>query len=326
MRRLFLCIFIFIVICPAPLLAQGGLDQRVNELSQQITKEMSDNQKTTIAIIEFSDLQGNVTDLGRFLAEELITRLYQTKKFKVIERQLLNKIISEQKLSLTGMVDPKSAKQLGKVLGVDAVASGTITDLAQSLRVNARLISTETGEIFAVASTEVFKDESVTKLISSPAIEKTSFNNTGIKKSSDKPKLGGGLTAGRTIEVSNEIFVEDQNNRIRITSLEFLPDNKLKVHFFCENRTQNIQSVHTPGVKGESYIVDDLGDQYDLIEAEKISNDGRQVPIGGAVRFAVIFRSPPESAKYIIVALRICPPGCGGWAWVTLSFPKIVLQ
>ncbi|MFQ6114797.1 MAG: FlgO family outer membrane protein [bacterium] len=156
---------ILLLACPGYLFSQGGLDQRVAELSQQIAKEMTEYKKTTIAVVEFSDLQGNVTDFGRFLAEELITRLFQTKKFKVIERQLLNKVITEQKLSLKGLVDPTSAKQLGKLLGVEAIASGTITDLAQSLRVNARLISTETGEIFAVASTKIFKDESVMRLM-----------------------------------------------------------------------------------------------------------------------------------------------------------------
>lgn len=145
--------------------AQSSLDQRVSELSQQIATKMSAKQKTTIAVIEFTDLQGRVTDFGRFLAEELITRLYDTEKFKVIERQQLNKVIAEQKLSLTGVVDPASAKQLGKLLGVDAIASGTYSDLAQSLKVNARLISAATGEIFAVASTEIFKDESVTRLL-----------------------------------------------------------------------------------------------------------------------------------------------------------------
>src|SRR6266446_5906801 len=95
------------------------LDDRLAELSQQITSKIEAGQKKTIAVVEFTDLQGNVTDLGRFLSEELVTRLYETQKFKVIERQLLAKIITEQKLSLTGIVDPASAKRLGKLLGVD---------------------------------------------------------------------------------------------------------------------------------------------------------------------------------------------------------------
>jgi TolB-like protein len=116
--------------------------------------------------MEFVNLKGTVTDFGRFIAEELITHLYQTGKFKVIERQLLNQVITEQKLTLTGIIDQTSAQRLGKLLGVDAIASGTVTDLGKSLRVNARLINTGTGEIFAVASTEIFKDESVAALLS----------------------------------------------------------------------------------------------------------------------------------------------------------------
>jgi TolB-like protein len=157
--------------------AQGTLDQRVSELSKQISDGLTENQKRTIAVVEFVDLKGNVTDFGRFMAEELITRLYQTKKFKVIERQLLNKVVTEQKLSLTGMIDQTSAQKLGRLLGVDAIASGTVTDLGKTLRVNARLISTGTGEIFAVASTEIAKDDSVTKLIGARDTEPTNGND-----------------------------------------------------------------------------------------------------------------------------------------------------
>ncbi|HMG75026.1 MAG TPA: FlgO family outer membrane protein [Pyrinomonadaceae bacterium] len=161
-----LCMVICVAACASPVWAQSGLDQRVSELSQQIAGKMSAKQKTNVAVVEFTDLQGNVTDFGRFLAEELVTRLGDLEKFKVIERQLLNKIIAEQKLSLSGVVDPASAKQLGKILGVDAIVAGTVTNLAQNVRVNARLISTETGEVFAVAAADIFKDESVTGLLS----------------------------------------------------------------------------------------------------------------------------------------------------------------
>lgn len=176
-----LCMVICVAACASPAWAQGGLDQRVSDLSQQIASKMSAKQKTTVAVIEFTDLQGNVTDFGRFLAEELVTRLGDLQKFRVIERQLLNKIITEQKLSLTSIVDPASAQQLGKILSVDAIVAGTVTNLAQSIRVNARLISTETGEVFATATADIFKDESVTGLLSSgggvspgkPALQQT---------------------------------------------------------------------------------------------------------------------------------------------------------
>lgn len=162
---LVLCLLLCSLCVGSTATAQGGLDQRVSELSQQIATKMTAKQKTTIAVVEFADLQGNVTDFGRFLAEELVTRLGDLEKFKVIERQLLTKIIAEQKLTLTGIVDPASAKQLGKILGVDAIVAGSLTNLAQSVRVNARLISTQTGEVFATAAADIFKDESVTGLL-----------------------------------------------------------------------------------------------------------------------------------------------------------------
>jgi len=150
-------------------LAQGNVGQRIEDLTRQIsakvTAQATAQPKTTIAVVEFADLEGRVSNFGRFVAEELITRLYETNKFKVIERQLLNKIITEQKLTLTGIVDPASAKKLGRLLGVDAIISGSVSDLSKTLRVNARMISTETGEIFAVASTEFVKDETVLELL-----------------------------------------------------------------------------------------------------------------------------------------------------------------
>jgi TolB-like protein len=145
--------------------SQNSLDRQMADLSRQISQEFGGSTGKTIAVVEFTDLKGEVSDLERFLSEELITGLYQTRKFKVIERQLLNKIIAEQKLSLTGPIDPASAKRLGKLLGVDAIVSGTVADLGDKLRINARLISAETGEVFAAASTTVFKDSSVTALI-----------------------------------------------------------------------------------------------------------------------------------------------------------------
>lgn len=163
---------------PALVHAQGTLDQRLTELSKEISDGLTENQKRTIAVVEFVDLEGRVTNFGRFVAEELITRLYQTRKFKVIERQLLNKIVAEQKLSLGGMIDQTSAQKLGKLLGVDAIASGTVTDLGKTLRVNARLISTNTGEVFAVAAAEIAKDDSVTALMGAGTIGPTNTSST----------------------------------------------------------------------------------------------------------------------------------------------------
>ncbi len=147
------------------------LDERASELSQEIARNMETGRKRRIAVLEFTDLQGQVTNFGRYLSEELITRLYVSNKFTVVERQLLNKVIAEQKLSLTGVVDPDSAKRLGSVLGVDAIVSGTIADRGDTLKINARLIDTATGELFSAASSEMVKDKEVLALLGASVTE-----------------------------------------------------------------------------------------------------------------------------------------------------------
>lgn len=41
----------------------------------------------------------------------------------------LKSIIKENKLSATGLIDPATARKLGKVAGVDALITGTLTPL-----------------------------------------------------------------------------------------------------------------------------------------------------------------------------------------------------
>lgn len=164
-----------------------NLDDGLKNLSSQIVTEMTGGNKQKIAVIEFSDLDGKITELGKFISEELITRLFISKKFDVVERQLLNKILQEHKLNLSGLVDETTAKKIGSVLGVDAICSGTITDLVNSIKINARLISTETGSIFAVASVQMNKDEIIKKLM------RTSFQHDDSNVSSSQTFQSGEL-------------------------------------------------------------------------------------------------------------------------------------
>lgn len=149
------------------------LNQQLQNLTNQIISSFKKSDISKIAIIEFADLDGNVTNLGIFIAEELITRIFMTNKFQVIERNLLNKIIKEQEFGMTGYIDDESAISIGKILGVEAIVSGSITDLGNNIKINARLISTEEGTIFSVASITLPKDNTIKKLMSESSIQTT---------------------------------------------------------------------------------------------------------------------------------------------------------
>jgi curli biogenesis system outer membrane secretion channel CsgG len=143
----------------------ASLDQQLNNLTAQIIASFNQSNVSKIAVIEFADLEGNVTQLGRFIAEELITRIFTTGRFDVVERNLLQKVLEEQKLGMTGYIDQETAISLGQILGVDAIITGSISDLGPNIKINARLISTESGSVFAVASVTVTKDNTIKLLM-----------------------------------------------------------------------------------------------------------------------------------------------------------------
>jgi curli biogenesis system outer membrane secretion channel CsgG len=161
-----LTIFIF-VFSSIPAVSQGqeDLDTAINNLTETISQLMAEKEKTKIAIIPFPNLSNEITKLGSYLAEELTTNLFISGKFKIVERSLLKQVLDELKLSQMGVVDPGSAKELGKMAGVDAIVAGTIADLGSYVAVNCRLIETETGEVFAAAKAKINKVENISKMM-----------------------------------------------------------------------------------------------------------------------------------------------------------------
>jgi TolB-like protein len=165
-----------------------SIDEQMNQLTAQIIASFNQSNVQKIAVIEFADLEGNVTQLGRFIAEELITRIFTSGRFDVVERNLLNKVLAEQQLGMTGYLDQESAISLGQILGVQAIISGSITDLGNNIKINSRLISTETGSVFAVASINIPKNDMIRKLLGENIITSNSMINGN---SSYQPEFSG---------------------------------------------------------------------------------------------------------------------------------------
>lgn len=142
------------------------LDAGLEHIANQIAESLVTQETRKIAIGSFKTLTGEESDFGRFVAEELTTRLFLGQSFQVVERQLLQQIIEEHKLFAEGIIDPASARELGRISGAGAILMGTVTDLGESVKINARLISTESGMVFAVAAAGIDKDPTVTRLMS----------------------------------------------------------------------------------------------------------------------------------------------------------------
>lgn len=74
-----------------------------------------------VAVLSFNGPKGD-------LAADLLTQSLLERGADVIERQHLDAVLREQSLSTSGSFDPATARQLGKLLGVDALFVGTVAE------------------------------------------------------------------------------------------------------------------------------------------------------------------------------------------------------
>jgi curli biogenesis system outer membrane secretion channel CsgG len=74
-----------------------------------------------VAVLSFGGQQGD-------LAADLLTQSLLARGADVVERQRLNAVMEEQRLTASTAFDPSTAKQLGRLLGVDALFVGTVAE------------------------------------------------------------------------------------------------------------------------------------------------------------------------------------------------------
>src|SRR5579863_3642331 len=93
-------------------------------------------QKKRVAVMNFdygtvrtyvNTLFGSDQDVGKGIADILVDRLVTDGAYSVIERKELDKVLGEQNFSNSDRADPSSAAKIGRVLGVDAIIIGSIT-------------------------------------------------------------------------------------------------------------------------------------------------------------------------------------------------------
>jgi curli biogenesis system outer membrane secretion channel CsgG len=119
-------------------------------------------------------------DVGKGIADLLVKHLVQDGTYSVIERKAMDRILTEQNFSNSDRANPSSAAKLGKLLGVDAIIVGSITQFGNETKntnvgggggsfggfgvggfshkkskaivaVDARLVDIDTAEILGVA-------------------------------------------------------------------------------------------------------------------------------------------------------------------------------
>lgn len=155
---------------------KNNLDADIDNFTSQILQQLIQNNKKNVAVSEFADLSGNITDIGKFVADEVITRLILSGKLKVIDRKYFSKVLKDHRLPLSKALDPTSAQTLQNILGIDSIITGTIVDLGTRMKINASLCSSASGSTFGAAYMEAQTDDNLRNLIEQQTLEPREIN------------------------------------------------------------------------------------------------------------------------------------------------------
>lgn len=101
--------------------------------------------RLSIAVLPF-EASSDAAKYKDAVTNEMINELVNLRRFRVIERSAIDKIVSEQKIQASGFVDDKTAVKLGKIAGADALVIGNISLTGSAVKISARLVDVETGE------------------------------------------------------------------------------------------------------------------------------------------------------------------------------------
>jgi len=163
MKTLLFCLIHFVFL--SNLRAQD-LDAELGSVAESLAKQIKESGKKKISVVDFSDLQGNFNELGRFVAEQLTVNLVTTgKEFRMIDRANLQRILEEHKLSMSGLLDPENAKKLGQISGVDALILGNLTPFQNDVQLTAKIIATDSAEIIGATKSRLKKSKDIADLM-----------------------------------------------------------------------------------------------------------------------------------------------------------------
>lgn len=128
--------------------------------SGQVQGAESDRRPTvTVLYFDNNSNDRSLDPLRKGFADMLITDFSSLGTLRVVEREKLEALLSEIKLGQSSFMDPKTAQRLGRGLGAQYAVAGSFVVLKDSLRVDARAIRVETGEVLLARAVDGKKSD-----------------------------------------------------------------------------------------------------------------------------------------------------------------------
>ncbi len=122
----------------------GNTAKKTIKITRNSSSQIQLSERLSLAVLPFK----NENILPGF-QDRLTNALTQQNRFRMIERSMIDTILSEQHLNQTSLFDNQTASKIGRLVSARSVLTGTIINVNNRVVVTARIIDVETSKIIS---------------------------------------------------------------------------------------------------------------------------------------------------------------------------------
>jgi TolB-like protein len=131
--------------------AGASYEETLKQLADAVTEWATKAKKQRLAILDFTDAQGQPTIVGEFLAEELGTQLMLAGELAVVDRTLISSTLKKLHVDRIDSDHAKAVRRAAKAIRADAFVSGVSIETPEGLQVTTKLIDPSSGRPIGTA-------------------------------------------------------------------------------------------------------------------------------------------------------------------------------
>lgn len=256
-------------------------------IARQLASAVAAAGYLSVAVIDPLDAADSPSAFGRFIAEEISGAMVNEGQLRVIDRLSLQRILEEQRLSVSGLVnDADAVQRIGDLAGVEVLIVGTYFVLGSNVRLSLKGLNVQTAESVAAVNATLFLDDSVMGLF-------------GSRPPSDARGSSGAVATNGTISASNfskDVEYDPDSDTYYIYNL---CDAEAWIELKSETSYSRVDFVLTPNSAMSAQVQIYVSNRLALeVIHEGFTDEGRSEPT--RVQASVGPNSPDNAIRIVI--------------------------
>jgi hypothetical protein len=140
-------------------------DALLLSLGRALAEDMKAKRGGTIAIPGFAASQAKCPKLTALVDQIVASEFAGVKSLQIVERERIERVLSQQSLNLSDLMDTSRAIDVGKMLRANYIFTGAAVETSASVLIFGRVIKVGSGQIETAKQVKVPKSEELGVLL-----------------------------------------------------------------------------------------------------------------------------------------------------------------